>query len=232
MGEALAPFRGQVAIATKFGFELHPTGRAGDRPEQPPGAHQAGRRGLAQAAPGRGHRPVLPAPRGPGGAHRRRGRRGEGPDPGGQGEALRPVRGRRADDPPRPRRAAGRRGAERILAVVARRKRTCCPPARNSGIGFVPFSPLGKGFLTGKIDEHTTFASSDIRSSIPRFTPEARKANQALVDLLRRIGGGKGRRRRRSRSPGCSPRSRGSCPSRAGASWSGWRRTSARSPSR
>ena len=51
-------------------------------------------------------------------------------------------------------------------------------------IGFVPFSPLGKGFLTGKIDETTTFDSGDLRSRIPRFTPEARKANQALVDLL------------------------------------------------
>ena len=52
------------------------------------------------------------------------------------------------------------------------------------GIGFVPYSPLGKGFLTGKIDETTTFASGDLRSRIPRFTPDARKANQALVDLL------------------------------------------------
>src|ERR1035437_3065073 len=55
------------------------------------------------------------------------------------------------------------------------------------GIGFVPFSPLGKGFLTGKINENTTFDSSDFRNIVPRFTPEARKANQALVDLLRRI---------------------------------------------
>jgi aryl-alcohol dehydrogenase-like predicted oxidoreductase len=52
------------------------------------------------------------------------------------------------------------------------------------GIGFVPYSPLGKGFLTGKIDEHAVFASNDIRNTIPRFTPEARQANQALVDLL------------------------------------------------
>jgi aryl-alcohol dehydrogenase-like predicted oxidoreductase len=52
------------------------------------------------------------------------------------------------------------------------------------GIGFVPFSPLGRGFLTGKIDEKTTFDSSDFRSTLPRFTPEARKANQALIDLL------------------------------------------------
>jgi aryl-alcohol dehydrogenase-like predicted oxidoreductase len=56
------------------------------------------------------------------------------------------------------------------------------------GIGFVPFSPLGRGFLTGKIDESTTFDSSDFRNIVPRFTPEARKANQALVDLLRSIG--------------------------------------------
>src|SRR5207249_8826968 len=55
------------------------------------------------------------------------------------------------------------------------------------GIGFVPCSPLGKGFLTGKIDETTTFDSSDFRNIIPRFTPEARKTNQALVDLLRNI---------------------------------------------
>jgi aryl-alcohol dehydrogenase-like predicted oxidoreductase len=55
------------------------------------------------------------------------------------------------------------------------------------GIGFVPFSPLGKGFLTGKIDENTTFDSTDFRNIVPRFTPEARKANQALVDLLGRV---------------------------------------------
>lgn len=52
------------------------------------------------------------------------------------------------------------------------------------GIGFVPYSPLGKGFLTGKIDENTKLDESDFRNTIPRFTPEARKANQALVDLL------------------------------------------------
>jgi len=58
------------------------------------------------------------------------------------------------------------------------------PTLEELRIGFVPFSPLGKGFLTGKISETTSFDSSDIRSTIPRFTPEARKANQALVDLL------------------------------------------------
>jgi aryl-alcohol dehydrogenase-like predicted oxidoreductase len=61
------------------------------------------------------------------------------------------------------------------------------PTLEELGIGFVPFSPLGKGFLTGKIDATTTFDSSDFRNSVPRFTPEARKANQTLVDLLQKI---------------------------------------------
>ena len=62
------------------------------------------------------------------------------------------------------------------------------PTLEELGIGFVPFSPLGKGFLTGKIDESTTFDSSDFRNVVPRFTAENRKANQALVDVLRTIG--------------------------------------------
>jgi aryl-alcohol dehydrogenase-like predicted oxidoreductase len=62
------------------------------------------------------------------------------------------------------------------------------PALEELGIGFVPFSPLGKGFLTGKIDETTTFDKSDFRNTVPRFNPENRKANQALVDLVTRIG--------------------------------------------
>src|SRR5215212_2673728 len=61
------------------------------------------------------------------------------------------------------------------------------PTLEELGIGFVPYSPLGKGFLTGKIDANTTFDSSDFRNIVPRFTPEARKANQALVELLGEI---------------------------------------------
>jgi aryl-alcohol dehydrogenase-like predicted oxidoreductase len=61
------------------------------------------------------------------------------------------------------------------------------PTLEELGIGFVPFSPLGKGFLTGAINENTTFDSTDFRNIVPRFTPEARKANQALVDLLGEI---------------------------------------------
>jgi aryl-alcohol dehydrogenase-like predicted oxidoreductase len=61
------------------------------------------------------------------------------------------------------------------------------PTLEELGIGFVPFSPLGRGFLTGKMNENTAFDSSDLRSTLPRFTPEARKANQRLVDLLGQI---------------------------------------------
>ena len=61
------------------------------------------------------------------------------------------------------------------------------PTLEELGIGFVPFSPLGKGFLTGQINENTAFESSDFRNTVPRFTAEARKTNQALVDLLREI---------------------------------------------
>jgi aryl-alcohol dehydrogenase-like predicted oxidoreductase len=61
------------------------------------------------------------------------------------------------------------------------------PTLDELGIGFVPYSPLGKGFLTGKIDDNTRFDSSDFRNIVPRFTPEARKANLTLVDLLHKI---------------------------------------------
>src|SRR5205814_4657382 len=61
------------------------------------------------------------------------------------------------------------------------------PTLEELGIGFVPYSPLGKGFLTGKINETTSFDSSDFRNTVPRFTPENRKANQAVVDILAKI---------------------------------------------
>jgi aryl-alcohol dehydrogenase-like predicted oxidoreductase len=66
------------------------------------------------------------------------------------------------------------------------------PALEELGIGFVPFSPLGKGFLTGKIDQNASFGEKDFRSIVPRFSPEALKANQTLVDLLGQIATGKG----------------------------------------
>ena len=157
VGEALAPFREQVVIATKFGFKLNPDGSPGSAGvDSQAGAHQAGRRGLAQAAQDRCHRSLLPAPRRPGRAHRGRGGRGEGPDPGRQGEALRPFRSGRADDPSRPRRPAGH-GRSRASTRCGREapKRKCCRRSRNSASASCPISPLGRGFLTGKIDENT-----------------------------------------------------------------------------
>ena len=104
------------------------------------------------------------------------------------------------------------------------------PTLEELGIGFVPFSPLGKGFLTGKIDENTAFDRNDFRNSVPRFTPENRKANQALVDLLTAIACAQaGAPRRRSRWRGCWRRSRGSCRFRERRSCTAWRKTSAAS---
>ena len=158
VGEALAPVRDQVVIATKFGFK-HRRRRA-SRSASTAGPSTSGE--VVEASLKRletdAHRPPLPAPRRPERADRGRRRRGEGADPAGQGQALRPVRGRRR-----------RRSAARTRCSRSRRSRasTRCgggsprteilPTLEELGIGFVPFSPLGKGFLTGKIDENTTF---------------------------------------------------------------------------
>ncbi len=109
------------------------------------------------------------------------------------------------------------------------------PTLEELGIGFAPYSPLGKGFLTGKIDENATFDSSDFRSTLPRFTPEALKANQALINLLGSIAESSQKVRRRhlprSRSLGCLPRSRGLFQSQAPRSCIAWMKTSGRSQS-
>ncbi len=118
VGEALAPFRGQVVIATKFGFKLKPNREPGFGPRQP--ATSTSRQvaeALAQAAQSRRDRPVLPTPCGPGRADRRRSGSREGFDSGGQGQALRSVRSRSANHPPRACGSAGHCASERILAV-------------------------------------------------------------------------------------------------------------------
>ena len=89
------------------------------------------------------------------------------------------------------------------------------PLLEELGIGFVPYSPLGKGFLTGTVIADTTFDDTDLRGRIPRFAEQARAANQAVVDLLGRIAAAKTPPRARSHWPGCCPVSRGSCRSRA-----------------
>ena len=103
------------------------------------------------------------------------------------------------------------------------------PTLEELGIGFVPFSPLGKGYLTGKIDETTTFDSTDFRNTVPRFNAEARKANRSVVDLLEVIGKRKqATAELRSRWPGFSHKSLGWCPFRERQNCTGWKRTSQR----
>ena len=219
VGEALAPFRDQVVIATKFGFDLDPSptprGR-GRRPEQPAGAHQGGRRGLAPAA-----RASIASTCSTSTASTRTCR--SRTSPGAVKELIQDGKVRHFGLSEAGRETIRRAHAVQPVTAVQseyslwRRQPEAevLPTCEELGIGFVPFSPLGKGFLTGKIDETTTFDSSDFRTTVPRFPPEALRANQALVDLLARSPTRRGARRRRSRSPGCSPRSPGSCPSPA-----------------
>jgi aryl-alcohol dehydrogenase-like predicted oxidoreductase len=165
VGEALAPFRGQVVIATKFGWEANPNdGGKMEFPQQPARAHQASCRRVPQTAKGRCARSVLPTSR----RFERTGRR----------------RGRSADHSPRARRSIRDRAPERILVVLAATGTADPAHAGRTRHWLRPFSPLGKGFLTGKITAETKLDSSDFRSVVPRFSEENRKANQALVDLL------------------------------------------------
>ena len=190
VGEALAPVRDQVVIATKFGFAFDDR-RPAVRPVQPARAHPAGSGRVAAAARHRPHRPAVPAPRRPAGTDRGRGRDGQGPDRGRQGPPLWPVRGRRRTI----------RRAHAVQPVTALQSEyslfwrepedEIIPVLEELGIGLVPFSPLGRGFLTGRIDQATQFGEGDIRANLPRFTAEARAANQAVVDLLARIADGK-----------------------------------------
>ena len=167
VGEALAPVRDQVVIATKFGFDIAPDGNAARRHEQPPGAHSRSCRRLAAAAEDRRNRSLLSAPRRPGRADRGCGWRGEGTYSAGEGEALRDVGGS----------AATIRRAHAVQPVTAVQseyslwwrepEQEVLPACEELGIGFVPFSPLGAGFLTGKIDENTSFEGSDFREHGP-----------------------------------------------------------------
>ncbi len=103
------------------------------------------------------------------------------------------------------------------------------PTLEELGIGLVPYSPLGKGFLTGKMDEKTKLGSDDFRSTLPRFTPEALKANQAMVDLLNKIATAKKATPAQiALARGSWSRSRGSRQSRARRSCIGWKKISAR----
>jgi aryl-alcohol dehydrogenase-like predicted oxidoreductase len=186
VGEALAPFRDEVVIATKFGFEFDAEGKQiglSSRPESIKEMTEGSLRRLGVEAIDLyyQHRvdPNVPIEDVAGAV---RDLIGEGKVKHfGLSEAgVRTIRRAHAVQPVTALQSEyslfWREPEEEIL-----------PTLEELGIGFVPFSPLGKGFLTGKIDETTTFAGSDFRNTVPRFNPENRKANQALVDLLGRI---------------------------------------------
>jgi aryl-alcohol dehydrogenase-like predicted oxidoreductase len=189
VGEALAPFRGQVVIATKFGFRFEDTGSGprnvglSSRPEYIQQGVEGSLRRLQVEAIDLfyQHRvdPDVPV-EDVAGAVKQLIQQGKVKHFGMSEAAADTIRRAHAVQP--------------LAAVQSeyslwwrRPEEEVLPALQELGIGFVPYSPLGKGFLTGKIDVATTFSKDDLRSRIPRFTPEARKSNQALVELLRRI---------------------------------------------
>ena len=192
VGEGLAPFRGQVAIATKFGFDINDDGSHGPKGTD---SSPARIRKVAEASLKRlnidaidlfyQHRvdPNVPIEDVAGavkeliaeGKVKHFGMSEAGAQTIRRAHAVQPVTALQSEYS-----LWFRKPEEEIIPLL-----------EELGIGFVPYSPLGKGFLTGKIDESSTFDKSDIRSIIPRFTPEARKANQTMVDLLGKIAGQK-----------------------------------------
>jgi len=187
VGEALAPFRDQVAIATKFGFKLGPKGEqmgVDSRPEHIKEVAEASLKRLKTDTIDLfyQHRvdPDVPI-EDVAGAVKKLIQEGKVKHFGLSEAGVQTIRRAHAVHPVT--------ALQSEYSLWWRKPEVeVLPTLEELGIGFVPFSPLGKGFLTGKIDENTTFDSSDFRNIVPRFTPEARKANQALVDLLRSIG--------------------------------------------
>jgi aryl-alcohol dehydrogenase-like predicted oxidoreductase len=192
VGEALEPFCGQVVIATKFGWKIDPKAERGlagldSRPEHIKQVADASLKRLRVEAIDLfyQHRvdPEVPI-EDVAGAVKDLIQQGKVKHFGLSEAAARTIRRAHAVQP--------------VTAVQSeyslwwrRPEEEVLPTLEELGIGFVPYSPLGKGFLTGKIGENAKFDSSDFRSILPRFTPEAMRANRALVDLLGRIAEGK-----------------------------------------
>jgi aryl-alcohol dehydrogenase-like predicted oxidoreductase len=186
VGEALAPLAGQVVVATKFGFRFGAEGRQAGLSSRPDHIKQAAEGSLKRLQVEvidlfYQHRvdPDVPI-EDVAGAVKDLIQQGKVRHFGMSEAAAQTIRRAHAVQP--------------VTAVQSeyslwwrRPEAEVLPTVEELGIGFVPYSPLGKGFLTGKIDERTTFDSADIRTTIPRFTPEARAANQALVQLLGHI---------------------------------------------
>ncbi|MEH2298428.1 MAG: aldo/keto reductase [Nostoc sp.] len=189
VGEALAPLRGQVVIATKFGFDLSPNsdprgmkGAPGldSRPEQIKRAVEGSLKRLKVETIDLlyQHRvdPNVPI-EDVAGAVKELIQQGKVKHFGLSEAGVQTIRRAHAVQP------VTALQSEYSLWTRTPEKEVI-PTLEELGIGFVPYSPLGKGFITGKMDESTTFDSSDFRSTLPRFTPEALKANQALINLL------------------------------------------------
>jgi aryl-alcohol dehydrogenase-like predicted oxidoreductase len=189
VGEALAPFRGKVVIATKFGFDLSGSDnrpgvlRVNSRPEQIQRAVEGSLKRLRVESIDLlyQHRvdPDVPI-EDVAGAVKKLIQSGKVKHFGLSEAGVQTIRRAHA--------------VQRLTALQSeyslwwrKPEQEVIPTIEELGIGFVPYSPLGKGFLTGKIGENAKFDSSDFRSTLPRFTPEALKANQALIDLLGRI---------------------------------------------
>ena len=188
VGEALAPYRSKVAIATKFGFELDPAGGPqwkglNSRPEHIKEVAEASLKRLKVETIDLfyQHRvdPNVPI-EDVAGAVKDLIQEGKVQHFGLSEAGVQTIRKAHAVQPVTALQSEyslwWRQPEEDIL-----------PTLEELGIGLVPYSPLGKGFLTGKIDENTKFAEGDFRNIVPRFTPEARKANQTLVDLLQKL---------------------------------------------
>src|SRR6266568_2069178 len=188
VGEALAPFRGNVVIATKFGWEANPNdgGRwsaLNSRPDHIKQVVEASLKRLKVDAIDLfyQHRVDLNVPiEDVAGAVKDLIQEGKVKHFGLSEAGMQTIRRAHAVQP--------------VTALQSEYslwwrdpEAEVLPTLEELGIGFVPFSPLGKGFLTGKINEDTKFDKNDFRNIVPRFTPEARKANQALVDLLGRV---------------------------------------------
>jgi aryl-alcohol dehydrogenase-like predicted oxidoreductase len=193
VGEALEPYRGQVVIATKFGFDLSPDldprGMKGppglnSRPEQIRRAVAGSLKRLRVDSIDLlyQHRvdPNVPI-EDVAGTVKELIREGKVKHFGLSEAGVQTIRRAHAVQP-----LAALQSEYSLWHRVPEKE--VLPTCEELGIGFVAYSPLGKGFLTGKIDENAKFDSTDFRSTLPRFTPEALKANQALIDLLARIG--------------------------------------------
>ncbi len=194
VGEALEPFKGQVVIATKFGFKHgekgpHPSVGLDSRPEQIRRVAEASLKRLRVEAIDLfyQHRPDPNVPmEDVAGTVKDLIREGKVRHFGLSEASAEQIRRAHAEQP------VTALQSEYSIWWTAIEENGVLATCEELGIGLVPYSPLGRGYLTGKIDEHTTFDPSDIRSRNPRFTKEAIRANRVVVDLLQRIGAQKG----------------------------------------